>query len=394
MSKVLERKFPGRRLVFIFDHSPIHRTKADDALNASEMNVGPEGAQPLMRDGFWHDKRGRLHRQPMVDSKGRAKGLRQVLIERGLFKEGMVKADMVALLSKQPDFSQQPTLVEELLSKRGHSVVFLPKFHCELNPVERIWATAKRYTRDRCTFKLKNLRKLIPKALTIALPEIQSYFAHCHAWVAAYAKGMKYSEAKACVKAGRKQRQLDRAQRAKANASDSVNSSSSSSGSDSDSSHSDRDSDSDSGESGSDSDGNGSDTEQPSERDSDSDSSEEEKSDEEMSEEEETNKGAQISKASRANATRKRQRNAGIAGPDDEKNRAAAPKRSPPRKRRHVPSDAESGSPAVADEVDDCVVVVLADLQSGSDRFAESRRPSREHHSVLCHRRYTSAFVN
>jgi hypothetical protein len=52
VSKVLERKFPGRRLVFIFDHSPIHRTKADDALNASETNVGPEGAQPLMRDGF------------------------------------------------------------------------------------------------------------------------------------------------------------------------------------------------------------------------------------------------------------------------------------------------------------------------------------------------------
>ena len=393
MSKVLERKFPGRRLVFIFDHSPIHRTKADDALNASEMNVGPEGAQPLMRDGFWHDKRGRLHRQPMVDAKGRAKGLRQVLIERGLFKEGMVKADMVALLSKQPDFSQQPTLVEELLSKRGHSVVFLPKFHCELNPVERIWATAKRYTRDRCTFKLKNLRKLIPKALTITLPEIQSYFAHCQAWAAAYAKGMKYSEAKACVKAGRKQRQLDRAQRAKANASDSVNSSSSS-GSDSDSGHSDRDSDSDSGESGSDSDGNGSDTEQPSDRDRDSDSSEEEDSNEEMSEEEESNHDAQVSRASRANATRKRQRNAGIAGPDDEEKRAAAAKRSPPRKRRHVPSAAESGSPAVADEVDDCVVVVLADLQSGSDRFAESRRPPRQHHSVLCHRRHTSAFVN
>lgn len=261
---MLEKRFPGRRLVFIFDHSPIHRAKADDALNAHEMNVWPGGVQSIMRPGWWVDKRGRRREQLMVDRAGQPKGLHQVLTERGLFREGMVKADMVPLLAKQPDFAGQPTLVEDLLSKRGHHALFLPKFHCELNPVERIWATAKRYTRERCKFRLKHLRKLIPKSLSlrrISLFEIQSYFQHCGAWVAAYAKGLGYTAARDEVKAGRKQRQAARAERAKADkigstpleGDDSNNSSSSSSSDNEDSTgsadDSERDADTDSSDS-------------------------------------------------------------------------------------------------------------------------------------------------
>ena len=32
---------------------------------------------------------------------------------------------------------------EDYLVKRGHIVLFIPKFHCELNPIERVWGQAK-----------------------------------------------------------------------------------------------------------------------------------------------------------------------------------------------------------------------------------------------------------
>jgi len=209
--EILKKQFPGKRLVFIFDNSPIHRKKADDALNAQRMNVWPEGVQPCMRYTQWTDSRGRVHKQKMVDKKGAPRGLRAVLTERGLFREGMVKEDMVEVLSAQPDFANQPTLIEEFLSSRGHVAIFLPKFHAELNPVELIWAKAKRFARDHNKLKMKHLRKMLPTALTVSLPELQSYFDHCSAWLSAYAKGLKYVAAKAFVLAGRKQRQADRA---------------------------------------------------------------------------------------------------------------------------------------------------------------------------------------
>lgn len=309
VSKALEAKFPGRRLVFIFDHSPIHRTKADDALNAHNMNVSAAGAQARMRDGWFVDKRGKRHEQSMVDKKGEPIGLRQALIERGLFGEGMHKADMVALLSAQPDFAQQPTLVEELLAKRGHVVLFLPKFHCEMNPVERIWATAKRYTRERCTFKLKSLRGLIPKALCIDTTEIVSYFEHCQAWVTAYSQGLKYAAAKAFVLAGRKERQAKRAQKqpsTRANdsegSSDSESSDSESIDNESEGSESDSENESEDSSQSEQEQDSENETEQLSE--SERDSEDESESDEEMAEEKDDSAAAERYKRKRTAAQR------------------------------------------------------------------------------------------
>ncbi|KAF9502651.1 hypothetical protein BS47DRAFT_1335027 [Hydnum rufescens UP504] len=34
-------------------------------------------------------------------------------------------------------------MVEELISRAGHHCLFLPKFHCELNPIDMYWGYAK-----------------------------------------------------------------------------------------------------------------------------------------------------------------------------------------------------------------------------------------------------------
>jgi hypothetical protein len=45
---------------------------------------------------------------------------------------------MAHLLSQQEDFKNQLLMVETLIKKAGHQCMFLPKFHCELNPIEMV----------------------------------------------------------------------------------------------------------------------------------------------------------------------------------------------------------------------------------------------------------------
>ena len=47
------------------------------------------------------------------------------------------------LLYSQPDFVNVKSLLEEHCEKRGFMVLILPKYHCELNPIEMVWGRAK-----------------------------------------------------------------------------------------------------------------------------------------------------------------------------------------------------------------------------------------------------------
>ena len=42
------------------------------------------------------------------------------------------------LLSKQEDFTNQISMLETVIQEAGHKCIFLPKFHCELNPIEMV----------------------------------------------------------------------------------------------------------------------------------------------------------------------------------------------------------------------------------------------------------------
>ena len=45
---------------------------------------------------------------------------------------------MARLLSQQPDFCNQVSLLEQKITTHGHLCLFLPKFHYELNPIEMV----------------------------------------------------------------------------------------------------------------------------------------------------------------------------------------------------------------------------------------------------------------
>ena len=46
---------------------------------------------------------------------------------------------MACILSKQEDFTNQILMLETVIRREaGHLCIFLPKFHCELNPIEMV----------------------------------------------------------------------------------------------------------------------------------------------------------------------------------------------------------------------------------------------------------------
>ena len=88
--------------------------------------------------------------QKMTLDNGEQKGLQQTLQQCGFDIAGMrAKCSLVCpfenkgccmarLLSRQEDFRNQVSLLEQTITARGHLCIFLPKFHCELNPIEMV----------------------------------------------------------------------------------------------------------------------------------------------------------------------------------------------------------------------------------------------------------------
>ena len=174
-------------IVWVFDQSSCHRAFADDTLNVRKMNVQPGGAQPAMRDTMW----GRRV-QKMVMDDGTPKGMKMVLEERGINTRNMNADDMRVVLANHEDFRTEKTIVEHFLESRGHIVYFLPKFHCELNPIERVWGQAKVYTRTHTNYTLVRLRQLIHPALdSVSADLIRKYFRRVAVYEKAYMQGKK-----------------------------------------------------------------------------------------------------------------------------------------------------------------------------------------------------------
>ena len=51
---------------------------------------------------------------------------------------------MQYMLSQEQDFRNEKPLLQIVIEKAGHKCIFLPKFHCELNPIEMVWGQGKR----------------------------------------------------------------------------------------------------------------------------------------------------------------------------------------------------------------------------------------------------------
>ncbi|KAJ3847597.1 hypothetical protein EV368DRAFT_87552 [Lentinula lateritia] len=177
---------PNYIAVVLVDNSQGHAAYAKDALRASEMGFQPGGKQCRMQ---------------------------QVLMERGLWKakllmkcKGDCPDDAIdccarRVLSLQPDFQEQISLVQEVIEAAGHLCLFLPKFHCEINFIEYFWGAVKHYLREHCDYTFKTLRENMLKALASIQVELIRKWEH-RAWrfIDAYGEGLGAKDAVTKVK--------------------------------------------------------------------------------------------------------------------------------------------------------------------------------------------------
>ena len=188
---ILQTHYPHEDHVFIFDNAATHIKRPDEALSARNMpkftpkegtNWGPEtnridaNGKPVygpngkvakikirMADAtFANGTPQALYFPQGHPQAGTFKGMAVLLQERGLMKESTLKAQCKDFkcapgktdcccrrtLYSQPDFIGVVSKLETMCKQQGFHVLFLPKFHCELNFIEQCWGFAKRNYRQ------------------------------------------------------------------------------------------------------------------------------------------------------------------------------------------------------------------------------------------------------
>lgn len=193
--KMHEHLFPGTQAVFQLDHSSGHRKYGSDALIASKMSKSSGGSQPFMKNGVCRV------------------GLAELAVSRGLLTTEAARQtrrdELEKLIAAQPDFIAEKTLVDLLVEAAGHRVVWNPKFHCEMNPIEMFWAATKLYTRNNCKYSFPELKQVVPFSLTtVSVSLIRSFFRKSRDYMRGYSLNTATHEIDAFVKAYRSHRRV------------------------------------------------------------------------------------------------------------------------------------------------------------------------------------------
>ncbi|XP_026746152.1 uncharacterized protein LOC113507498 [Trichoplusia ni] len=83
----------------------------------------------------------------------------------------MIKAELIEIV-KSHKSNYERYAVEELAAEYGVTILRLPPYHCELNPIELVWAQTKGYVaRNNKTFKIKDVKKLFEEGVKEVTPE-------------------------------------------------------------------------------------------------------------------------------------------------------------------------------------------------------------------------------
>ena len=188
---ILEKHFPDEDHVLVFDNATTHLKRADGALSARKMPkgiskpetnfgvevpvtaedgkpvYGPDGKVlkqkvPMSNGTFADGTEQEFYFPEGHEKKGLFKGMGIILEERGFkgttgpgglkaqcgknfsCKPGATDCCCRRILYNQPDFVNVESILETTCKARGFRVLFLPKFHCELNFIEQCWGYAKR----------------------------------------------------------------------------------------------------------------------------------------------------------------------------------------------------------------------------------------------------------
>ena len=155
-----KKDFYNHKIEVLVDNARTHSAKVYD-INLISKSGGTICPYKQLE---WKEK-GETKRFNLLDVNGITKGLFNIAKELNLIpietlsKE--IKLDSLRdIVSQHPAFEIN-TKLEQLSLKYGASIIWCPKFHCELNPIEGFWCFLKNYVRKNNDQKFENLFPLI-----------------------------------------------------------------------------------------------------------------------------------------------------------------------------------------------------------------------------------------
>nr|XP_023022563.1 uncharacterized protein LOC111510841 [Leptinotarsa decemlineata] len=82
-----------------------------------------------------------------------------------LYEDGMVEAELLKI-ARQHKSKFKKYVVDKMAERRNITVLRFPPYHCELNPIELIWAQMKSYVaRKNTSYKIQAVRELLYESL-------------------------------------------------------------------------------------------------------------------------------------------------------------------------------------------------------------------------------------
>ncbi|RDB29866.1 hypothetical protein Hypma_014171 [Hypsizygus marmoreus] len=216
---IIDENFSQDFHCLVYDNAPTHLKRTPTAPSAKKMtkNTPPVGKNWLVEVNMYDENGKQIYNsdgsykkqhvqmsssgftedgtpqsfyfEPGHEREGVFKGMAIILEERGFkgcvgrngrlaecgdFSQGCVTAGQPdcccrRMLYNEPDFVNVWPRLEEVANARGFAVLFLPKFHCELNFIEQCWGYAKRVYR---TFPLTKKEDEMEKNIITALDSV------------------------------------------------------------------------------------------------------------------------------------------------------------------------------------------------------------------------------
>ncbi|KAF8593236.1 hypothetical protein BDV93DRAFT_566760 [Ceratobasidium sp. AG-I] len=230
--EIAKSRYPNKDHLFIFDNATTHTKLPDNAPVVSKMTLGPSQnvkgemigpsgekikvkmAPAQFLDGTPQDLYYPAN-HPIEKLRGAFKGLKTLLEERGIPRARELRLTCPTVdgrkgcphdqinccarrtMANQPDFRAQKSILQLLAESHGCSLMYLPKYHCELNPIEQCWGTSKRVYRDypmsSSEADLKN--NMLNSLDTIKLESIRRFATRSRRFVHAYHDGLSGAQA-------------------------------------------------------------------------------------------------------------------------------------------------------------------------------------------------------
>jgi len=169
---------PGKKMYLVLDNASYHKPRDETWISASKAQNKHELVHQLLDLGV--SQLTTISDSPRVIPAHRFSA---AVSDGGPSKDDLLAA-VQRWLDAHPDHNR--TVVEQLMTDAGHSLVYTPPFCPEVQPIELLWAAVKRHVAQRSTHNrsLTEAREQTEQGFEqITKMFCNSIVKHCHDWI-------------------------------------------------------------------------------------------------------------------------------------------------------------------------------------------------------------------